>query len=121
MTRQEVTHTRDLTFSGWIRDHLPDSATGYLVSDLDFILFNYKTKKIMLLEVKTRNVDLKYWQSTLFNNLARWVSKGIDSDWVFLGFHTLQFENTSFNDGKCYFDKVAIDEEELITKLSLFK
>ena len=99
MTRKELTNTRDLTLSGWIREKLPDSSTGFLVSDLDFILFNYKTKKIMLLEIKTRNSQMKQWQNILFTNLNNWIKKGIDTDWKFLGFHTLRFENTFFNDG----------------------
>lgn len=118
MTRQEITNTRDLTFSHWVREKLPDSANGYLVSDLDFILFNYKTRKIMLLEIKTRNTDLKYWQQTLFENLARWIEQGIDKDWIFLGFHTIKFENTYFNDGAVYFDGVLNNELDIIKKLS---
>jgi len=45
MTRKEFSNIRDLTFSQWIRNNLPDSSCGYMVSDLDFILQNYKTKK----------------------------------------------------------------------------
>ncbi|MCH8862636.1 MAG: hypothetical protein IID51_09005 [Proteobacteria bacterium] len=81
MTKQEVTGIRELKFSQWIRDNLPDSSTGFICSDLDFIIENYKTKKIMLLEIKTRNRELKTWQRILFNNLDRWISNGIDDGW----------------------------------------
>ena len=118
MTRQEFSNVRDLTFSGWIRKNLPDSSSGYLVTDLDFILQNYKTKKIMLLEIKTRKSDLKEWQKRLFRNLHRWIDKGIDNDWEYLGFHIVQFENTCFADGKCFFDYKNINEKDLITKLT---
>ena len=114
MTRQEITNTRDLTFSNWIRERLPDSNTGFLVSDLDFIFENYKTKKVMFLEVKTRGADLRYWQTKLFNNLDRWIRNGIDDGWIYLGFHTVQFENTFFNDGKCYLEGKETTEQELI-------
>jgi len=113
MTRQEYTNTRDLSFSGWVRKNLPDSATGLMVSDLDFILQNYKTKTLMLLEVKTHNSKLKSWQSNLFKNLDRWIKNGIESDWNYLGFHIVKFENTFFNDGNCYFDTKCVKEEEL--------
>ena len=45
MTRQENTGIRDLTFSGWVRENLPNSATGFMVTDIDFYMYNYKTKK----------------------------------------------------------------------------
>ena len=57
MTRQEVTGVRDLGFSNWIRKELPDSSTGFSASDLDFMLWNWKTKKIILLESFYAQVD----------------------------------------------------------------
>ena len=119
MTRQEITNTRDLTFSRWIRNNLPDSSTGLIVSDLDFILCNYKNKKLMLLEIKTRNAELKTWQSILFSNIDRWIKKGIDADWEYKGFHCLKFENTFFNDGRAFLDGHETTEEELIYLLSI--
>ena len=41
MTKPEITGKRDLTFSRWIRNNLPDSQDGFLVTDLDFLLCNY--------------------------------------------------------------------------------
>lgn len=119
MTRSEITGIRELNFSKWVREKLPDSSTGFLASDLDFILFNYKTKKIMLLEIKTRNKELKTWQKILFDNLDKWLKKGIDIDWLYLGFHTIRFENTFFNDGKVYIDGIDATEAEIQKYLSL--
>ena len=118
MTRPELTSKRDLTFSGWIREKLPDSSNGYMVSDLDFILYNYKEKICMLLEIKTRNSNLKDWQRRLFANLSKWIEKGIDSDWLFGGFHVVKFENSFFHDGKCWYDDREINEQELVKILS---
>jgi len=118
MTRKEFSNIRDLTFSQWIRNNLPDSSCGYMVSDLDFILQNYKTKKVILLEVKTRCSNLKIWQKQLFGNLDKWIANGISEDWQYLGFHLIQFENTCFNDGKCFFDYKSINEKDLIVKLT---
>jgi hypothetical protein len=47
----------------------------------------------MLLEIKTRGSQLKSWQHKLFSNLDKWLSKGIEADWQYLGFHTIIFEN----------------------------
>lgn len=118
-TKLEITGERSLKFSGWIRKNLPDSSTGFVVSDLDFILCNYKGKSLMLVEVKTRNATLRNWQQILFKNLDEWIKKGIDKDWIYYGYHIVTFEKTWFDDGKCFFDKTKITEQELISKLSL--
>ena len=118
MTRPEITGIRDLTFSNWIRNNLPDSSFGFMVTDLDFILYNYNTKRIMLLEIKTRNTNLKIWQENIFNNLSRWINNGIDKGWEYLGFNIIKFQNISFNDGKCYLNNKEISEIELKRFLS---
>jgi len=118
MTKQEITGVRPLEFSGWIRKNLPDSSFGFLVTDLDFILYNYNTKKIILLEIKTHNALLKYWQQSIFRQLAKWIKQGIDNEWLFLGFHIIRFENTFFNDGKVYLDNIETTEENIKNFLS---
>ena len=119
MTRKEVTGIRDLTFSGWIREKLPDSKTGFSVSDLDFILWNWRTKKVMMLEIKTRNSKPRTGQKIMWQNINKWIDNGIDNDWNYLGFHLIQFENTNFDDGKCFLNYKEIKEQELINFLSL--
>jgi hypothetical protein len=119
MTRKENTGVRDLTFSAWVRNNLPDSSTGFSASDLDFILWNWKTKKVMFLEIKTRNSMPRLGQKMMWKNIDKWMNQGIDTDWIFLGFHLIQFEKTSFEDGKCYLDSIEISETDLIYYLSL--
>lgn len=119
MTRKEITNSRDLTFSRWIRINLPDSYSGFRVSDLDFVLCNVDTKKIMLLEIKTRNSKPRNWQRELWTLMNKWVKKGIDDDWQYLGFNLIQFENTCFTDGNVYLNYEKITEADLIEYLSL--
>jgi len=119
MTRKEVTGSRDLTFSQWIRENLPDSESGFAVSDLDFVLWNWRSNKLMLLEIKTRGAKPKRFQKMQWARINSWINKGIQSDWVYLGFHLIVFENTSFEDGKCFLDNKEISEPELIDFLSL--
>jgi len=119
MTRKELTGIRDLKFSGWIREKLPDSSTGFSASDLDFILWNWKTKKVMMLEIKTRNSYPRKGQKLMWQNINKWIKKGINDNWIYLGFHLIQFENTNFNDGRCFLNKKEITQEELIKFLSL--
>jgi len=119
MTRKEITGIRDLTFSRWIRKKLPDSSTGYSVSDLDFVLWNWKTKKVMMLEIKTRSDLPRKGQKYMWKNINNWMRKGVDDGWKYLGFNLIVFEKTDFLDGKCYLNNKEITEKELINFLSL--
>jgi hypothetical protein len=120
MTRKEVTGIRDLGFSNWVRNKLPDSSTGYSASDLDFMLWNWKTKKIILLEIKTRKAIPRKGQHEIFKLINKWMKRGIDKDWKYLGFHLIQFENDeNFDNGKCYLNHNEISEIDLINFLSL--
>jgi hypothetical protein len=119
-TRKEFTGIRDLTFSQWVRNRLPDSNTGFSVSDLDFILWNWKTKKVMMLEIKTRNSYPRKGQKMMWRNINKWIKKGIDDDWTYLDFNLITFENTNFEDGKCFLNNNEIKEEELIEFLSFY-
>lgn len=122
MTRQEQTGIRDLTFSGWVRKNLPDSSTGFMASDLDFILWNYKTRRLMLLEIKTHKAYMKTWQSKLFGVLDSIIKYGVDKvvpPINYKGFHCVRFENTGFDDGACLFDDKLVDEKNLIKILSM--
>lgn len=119
MTRKEITFQRPLDFSQWIRTKLPDSSTGYSASDLDFVLWNWKTNKVMLIEVKTRMAKPRTGQKMMWGLINKWIRKGIESDWKYLGFHLVQFENTIFEDGKCLLDNKEISEQDLITFLSM--
>ena len=112
-------HENTKKFNEWVRNNLPESNTGYAASDLDFILWNWKTNKIMLLEIKTHNRTIKTYQKIMFNLLNKWIKKGVDDDWTYLGFHLIVFENTSFEDGKCFLNNKEISEIELINFLSL--
>ena len=117
MTRQEQSGKRDLTVNNWIRNKLPDSSTGFMVSDLDFILYNYKTKKLMLLEIKQYGKQIPTWQRNLFNILHHALQIGLASDIEYLGFHLVRFEKQDFS-GKIYLDNQEVTEQELIDKLS---
>jgi len=118
MTAKERTGMRDIKFSNWIREKLPDSNTGYSVSDLDFMLWNWKTKKVMLLEIKCRMVELKPNQYIMIKNIHNWIKKGIDQEWTYLGYNLVMFEGDTFDNGKVYLNRNEISEKDLIQFLS---
>ena len=111
-------HENTKKFNDWVRYKLPDSYTGFSASDLDFIFWNWIAKKVMFIEIKSRKKYPKKGQKIMWKNIHKWMLKGIDNDWEYLGFHLIQFENTDFEDGKCYLDKKEIKEKELIDFLS---
>jgi len=124
MTRKEQTGVRNLDFSGWIREKLPDSKTGFMVSDLDFIFYNYKTKKLMLVEVKTRKGKMRTWQERLFIMLDKLIkASAADFGIKYYGFKCIRFESTSFKNGRCVVDGIVnrkvVTESELIKILSM--
>ena len=111
--------TRDLKFSDWVRNNLPNTATGQTVTDLDFIFKNYKTKQIMCVEVKTRNANLKRHQKETFSEMNKALKIGYaNTDWTYHGFHFLVFERTCFDDGKCFLNNKLITEKDAIDFLS---
>lgn len=120
MTKQEQTNNRSLEFSHWIRQQLPDSSTGFCVSDQDWVFYNYKTKQLMFCEEKTRMGKISDWFRTLIKNILHPALRlycpknGID----YRGYHLIQFENTSPVDGKIYLDYNLITEQQLIEFLS---
>lgn len=120
MIRQEQTGDRSLAFSKWIKAKLPDTATGYIVENLDWIFHNYKNKILLIAEEKTHGGQLRYAQSKLFMGIIEpalklWCEH---NDMIFLGFHTIRFENTSPADGKVFWDDETISEETLVDRLS---
>ena len=119
-TREEQTGKRDLSLSQWIRKNLPDSSTGYLVSDLDFILYDKTNKRIMLIEAKTRNAAPRKWQSELFNLIDKMMRISAPEVGIeYKGWHLIQLESLDPSKGKIYLDGHEIDEQDLIFYLSM--
>jgi hypothetical protein len=119
MTRKEISGVRDLTFSQWIKDNLPDSNAGYYVSDIDFVLYDTVTTRCMLVESKQYGKTMASWQRLLYDRLSSWLIRGKDKGWEFYGYHVVTFENTNFDDGKVKFDGKEVTEQELIDYLSM--
>ena len=91
MTRPEITGKRDIDFSRWIRKNLPDSSSGFLVSDIDFYIFNYKTKNHALVEIKTYTGQLKEWKRKMYERLGKWIKEGSEKEgWNFKGFFLIK-------------------------------
>ena len=127
MTKQEKTGKRDNHFSKWMRKMLPDSSTGYYVTDIDFVLHNWKKMKkpFMLLEIKSNSRKVEITQHNIYEFIHKCIVSSIahgdehTKGWVYLGFNLIRFTGYKlFEDGDCYFNNLKVTEEELISFLS---
>ena len=101
--------------SNWISFNLPSSSNGCVVQDLDFIIQNYKAKKFLLLEIKTKGNQLTYAQRKFYDMLHKSLIKTELYDWrEYIWTHLLKFEWEGFSDWDVTLDWNIITEKELI-------
>ncbi len=63
--KPDRTNVRNTKLSNWVRE-LADPRSGWTATDLDFVFWNFKTKKLMLMEAKTgKGVLSDYWRRFL--------------------------------------------------------
>ena len=103
-------------FGLWLREQPEiDSNLGYLATNIDYVWYNYKTKKWMFIEEKRYGYKPKSWQRSIF----KLIHQSIKS-LTYCGFHLLVFENSNPDDGKIWLDNKEITKEDLITFLKDF-
>jgi len=114
VTRPEKTGTRSLAFSQWIKDNCPDSKTGYMVGNQDWVFWHYKDRKLMLCEEKTHGATVAPWFRRLMDDvinpaLAEYCER---NDIRYYGYHLVRFENTCPSDGWIWMDGEYYSETE---------
>lgn len=100
--------------------NLPSSTEGTIISNIDYVICDYKTKKFFLLELKTRGNQMKPRQRWLYNMIhkrLRRTNEGVD-DRKFVWTYCVSFAWTNFYDGPVTIEgtniiKKTIDEETL--------
>jgi hypothetical protein len=112
-------HVPDPKFFRWCGYNLPHPSTGYLITDIDKVICNWKTRRMMFLELKKNMASMPEWQRRIYADLSRWIQNGIGDGWRFDGWHLLQFENAAPDDGETYMDGRIITEEDLINFLTI--
>ena len=109
----------DVELSNWIRAKLPIPVTGFSVTDVDIVFYNWKTKRFMVIEKKCKMAEPKPAQHEFFRMLDNRLKQPLTDGWQFLRAHLLQFENTSFSNGKAFIDRREISEAEAIRFFSM--
>jgi hypothetical protein len=110
----------------WIRENLPPSEAGLMVSNIDFVLMFKNNGGFKLLEVKTKHKPIPKYQNDILNiiNDALTYFEGeyfktlkdrndINIRLKYFGVDYLVFENTFFDDGRVWLNEKLITEDEL--------
>lgn len=107
-------------FSNWLFYNLPKSSEWVIISNIDFIITDYRTKKFFLLELKTRGNQMQTRQKNLYNMIHKRLRR--TNEWVddrtFVWTYCVQFAWTNFYDGPVTIQgtniiKKQVDEETL--------
>lgn len=115
VVRPEYLNTRSLAFSNWLR-RLSDPVTGLTVTNLDWIFWNWKTRRLMFCEEKCKNAKIaKYFEIFCNDILTPALKDYCEKNCIdFRGFHVITFDNMSPMDSKhIYFDDRLVTEDEL--------
>jgi hypothetical protein len=120
-TRKEQCYNRELGFSQWLRDNLPNSYLPFVISDIDYVIYNGQSNSMMFLEVKHYNSQVQPWQRDLFNMIHSSVKNnvGLNMKYNYKGFNLITLEKTGFCDGWVKLNDKLIGEKELIDFLSM--
>jgi hypothetical protein len=122
-TKQEGTGIRCGQFSGWIRENMPDSFTGYRAYDIDFVLWrktNWKVSHIMIVEQKNGNAEVSADQALLLSFLSTAIKEQCKREGIqYYGTHIVQLETGNPDTGKIELNGVEITKQELIKFLSM--
>lgn len=111
MTVIDKTHKRSNEFSNWLRDNLPDSQTGTLITDIDFVVKNWKdNSKMLFIEEKTNMGEVPTWQRKMIEDIIMCINK---SGIMVAEFATITFERYNFEDGKVWLNGSESSEDEV--------
>lgn len=98
LTNSNKTQPRS-EFLNWIRYQsklASDKTHGFVVSDIDTMIFNYVSDKIGYFELKSNNAPIKFAQQQGLCKQHRLM----DGEEDYVGTYLIQFENDSPEDGK---------------------
>jgi len=122
---EERTGWREEGMSRWIRANLPSSKrpSCFTVFDVDFVLRNYDTRRLALVELKCyqcerspgQRLTMELIDETMrLGTLARNEHYGVQSmAWTYCGYWLLQLEYTRPDEGRIWLNGHKLTEEQL--------
>lgn len=121
-------HAPDAYWLEWTSTHLPDRI-GFFITDIDTLVRD-KDNNTMFLEIKRKGRKCAGHQKNSFSLIHRTFMDGLEKNnnrpevhgntWTvtYYGFHLLTFENTTFENGRVYWNGKEVTEAEVIKRLS---
>ena len=100
MSSNEFISKYEQFFSNRLFSSLPSSTEWTLISNIDYVICDYKTKKFFLLELKTKGNQMQQRQKNLYNMIhkrLRRTNEWVD-DWKFVWTFCVQFAWNNFYD-----------------------
>lgn len=99
MSSSEFVSKYESFFQNRLFSNLPKSSEGVIISNIDFVICNYKTKKFILVELKTKGNEMKPRQKWLYNMLHRRLmhTNNLDNR-SFEGTYCIRFMGENFSD-----------------------
>lgn len=86
-------------FQNRLFSNLPKSSDGVIISNIDFVICNYETKKFILVELKTKGNEMKPRQKWLYNMIHKRLMHTNDlDDRSFEGTYCIRFMGETFAD-----------------------
>lgn len=99
MSSNEFVSKYESFFQNRLFSNLPKSSEWVIISNIDFVICNYQTKKFILVELKTKGNEMKNWQKGLYNMLHRRLMHTNDLDnRSFQGTYCIRFMGENFSD-----------------------
>lgn len=81
-------------FNDWISFRCKPASEGLLVTDLDFVFFDYKKRECMLIETKTYNAKIKDWQLSIYKAIDK-ALRSTDNGFKYNGFYIVTLDTDS--------------------------
>lgn len=106
-----------------MHNNLPKSSEGVVISNIDFVICNYKTKKFIIVELKTKGNTMQPRQKSLYNMLhKRLMNWNKLDDRTFVWTYCIEFSWETFTDSIVYIqgthiNRKTVDEETLKSTL----
>lgn len=116
-----VHEERRTDFGRWMSKNLRSSSTGLCFGDIDYIVWDYKTKDLCIIEEKTGESTMNLWQKFLLNTLDKMLIQHSEEYGInYHGYHLIQLENTDPDNGLTKLNGKFIEAKELVNRLNNF-
>ena len=124
MTTQAKHKQYQSAFSLWLREQKElDSKDGTVISDIDYVITNYRTGKWVMIENKCRNQNVKFPQTKIIEKLHNLCKE----DPNYMGYYLLTFSEEDPESGIIFLTnwetklKRQVTKEQLLYFLKNFK